>query len=66
MTTNPIARTRQMSIGIQRLTSRPMTFGQHFLNSSVVWLALMAFWVLTDALIVLFPSGGRPVKPETG
>ena len=37
-----------------RLTARPATFGQHFLNSAAVWLALMAAWTLADLL-------GRPM-----
>jgi hypothetical protein len=30
----------------------------------VVWLALMAYWVLTDVLITIFPPGGRQVTPD--
>ncbi len=48
-----------------RLTARPMTGRQRFLNSAAVWLALMAYWGLTDAVIARYPPGGREVKPDT-
>jgi hypothetical protein len=47
-----------------RLTARPEGFAEHVLNSSVIWLALMAYWALSDILIALFPPGGRPVPPD--
>lgn len=47
-----------------RLTARPETFAEHVLNSSAVWLALMAYWAITDMLIAIFPPGGRPVEPD--
>ncbi len=52
--------------GRLRLTAHPDTFGQRFLNSAAVWLALMAFWALADLLLTLFPPGGRPLPPEGG
>ncbi len=48
-----------------RLTAKPGTFGQRYLNSSFVWLSLMLLWVATDALHAAIPSGGRPVEPDT-
>jgi hypothetical protein len=47
-----------------RLTARPETFAEHALNSSAVWLGLMAYWALADTLIAIFPPGGRPFQPE--
>lgn len=47
-----------------RLTARPETFAEQFLNSSVVWLALMAYWALSDVIIGIFPPGGRQVQPD--
>src|SRR3712207_6400881 len=49
---------------LPRLTSRPETFGERLLNSEAVWLVLMAYWALTDVLIVIFPPGGRQVPPQ--
>jgi hypothetical protein len=49
---------------LPRLTSRPETFGEHLLNSSAVWLGLMAYWALTDVLIAVFPPGGRQIPPD--
>ena len=47
-----------------QLTLRPENFGERLLNSSVVWLVLMAYWALTDILIAIFPPGGRQIPPE--
>jgi hypothetical protein len=47
-----------------RLTARPATFAEHLLNSSAVWLGLMAYWALADVLHAAFPSGGRQVPPD--
>lgn len=47
-----------------RLTTRPETFAEQFLNSAAVWLALMAYWALTDIFIGIFPPGGRQVQPD--
>lgn len=47
-----------------RLTSRPQTFAEQLLNSSIVWLALMAYWAGADLLHAAFPSGGRQVPPD--
>ncbi|CAA9549924.1 MAG: hypothetical protein AVDCRST_MAG88-691, partial [uncultured Thermomicrobiales bacterium] len=47
------------------VTARPATFQQQVANSAVVWLALMAYWALTDLLIARFPPGGRPVRPDS-
>jgi hypothetical protein len=46
------------------LASRPQTFAEQVRNSSVVWLALMAYWALADILHAAFPSGGRQVSPD--
>lgn len=48
-----------------RLTAKPNTFVQRYLNSSFVWLCLMILWATTDALHAAIPSGGRPVEPNT-
>ena len=50
--------------GRTRLTARPETFAQRFLNSAAVWLALMFAWAVADLLITIFPTGGRPIPPE--
>jgi hypothetical protein len=47
-----------------RLTTRPETFTERCLNSAAIWLALMAYWSLTDLLIAIFPPGGRPIRPD--
>ncbi len=47
-----------------RLTARPATFRQRVANTAAVWLALMAYWALTDVLITQFPPSGRPVRPD--
>ncbi len=47
------------------LTDQPNNFSQRYLNSAVVWLALMLLWLITDALHAAIPSGGRPVEPTT-
>lgn len=47
-----------------RLTAHPETFAEQFLNSSAVWLALMAYWALADLVHGAFPSGGRQVPPD--
>lgn len=47
-----------------RLTARPEGFAEHMLNSSVVWLALMAYWAFSDVMLTLFPPGGRPIQPD--
>jgi hypothetical protein len=49
---------------IPLLTARPDTFAERFRNSVAVWLALMAYWALTDVLIALFPPGGRQIPPD--
>ncbi len=48
-----------------RLTTKPNTFAQRYLNSSFVWLSLMLLWAVTDVLHAAIPSGGRPVEPDT-
>ena len=48
-----------------RLTAKPDTFGQRYLNSSFVWLSLMILWGATDALHAAIPSGGRPIEPDS-
>ena len=48
-----------------RLTAKPDTFVQRYLNSSFVWLSLMILWTATDALHAAIPSGGRPIEPNT-
>ncbi len=40
-----------------RLTARPATVGQRFLNSAVVWLVLLAFLVLTNLFITVVGAG---------
>ncbi|MBD2156907.1 hypothetical protein [Leptolyngbya sp. FACHB-16] len=50
---------------ILRLTTKPDTFGQRYLNSSFVWLSLMLLWATMDALHAAIPSGGRPIEPNT-
>jgi hypothetical protein len=47
-----------------RLSARPETFAEHVLNSSAVWLALMAYWAFADVIIFMFPPGGRQVSPD--
>ena len=47
-----------------RLTSKPVTFGERVLNSTAIWLALMAYWAVTDLVIARFPPGGRSVEPD--
>ena len=46
------------------LSARPATFRQRVANSAVVWLALMAYWVVSGLLLARFPPGGRPVRPD--
>jgi hypothetical protein len=46
------------------LTTRPDTFVERFRNSSVVWLALMAYWIISDVIIAVFPPSGRPTSPQ--
>jgi hypothetical protein len=55
---------RVSSIRRLPLTARPDTFAEKFVNSAVVWLVLMAAWALTDTLMTIFPTGGRPVQPD--
>ena len=50
--------------GDKFLTARPATRRQQLANTGVVWLALMAYWVVTDLLIARFPPGGRAVRPD--
>lgn len=47
-----------------RLTSRPATYRERVLNSTAVWLALMAWWAVTDVLIARYPPGGRAVEAD--
>ncbi len=47
-----------------RLTAHPQTAAEQLLNTSTIWLALMAYWALADALITIFPPGGREVPPD--
>lgn len=47
-----------------RLTARPEGFAEQVLNSSAVWLALMAYWALSDMILAIFPPGGRPIQPD--
>lgn len=47
-----------------RLAARPETFAEQLLNSSVVWLALMAYWAVADLVHGAFPSVGRQVPPD--
>jgi hypothetical protein len=48
------------------LTTRAETIRDKFFNSSVVWLALMAYWLLADVLLTLYPpaSSGRQLPPD--
>src|ERR687886_1526620 len=48
------------------LTSRPTSFSQKLINSSLVWLGLMAYWAVADALLASFPAPatGRQLLPE--
>lgn len=46
------------------LTSRPEGFAEQVLNSSAVWLALMAYWAYADAILVIAPPAGRPIQPD--
>lgn len=48
-----------------RLTDKPNTFRQRYLNSSVAWLSLMLLWGVTDVLHTAIPSSGRPVEPTS-
>jgi hypothetical protein len=47
-----------------RLTVQPETGAEQLLNTSIIWLALMAYWALVDGLLTIFPSGGRQVPPD--
>jgi hypothetical protein len=47
-----------------RLTAQPEGFAEHMLNSSAVWLALMAYWAFSDVMLALFPPGGRPIQAD--
>lgn len=57
-------RTKDKYTGL-RLTTKPDTFAQRYLNSSLVWLCLMMLWAAMDALHAAIPSGGRPIEPST-
>ncbi len=42
------------------LTARPETFGEQFRNSAAVWLSLMLYAAIAEAIVVSSPSTGRP------
>jgi hypothetical protein len=48
------------------LTSRPTTTRHAIINSAVVWLALMAYWLVADLLLAAYPPGpeGRQLPPD--
>ena len=54
----------ELLVDYPRLTDRPETSRQRFLNSTVVWLVLMAVWAVADLLITIYPTRGRPIEPE--
>ena len=47
-----------------RVTTQPETPAEQLLNTSITWLALMAYWALADVLIAIFPPGGRQLPPD--
>jgi hypothetical protein len=49
-----------------RFTSRPDTIREEFVNSAVVWLALMAYWLVADVLLTVYPPdpSGRQLPPD--
>jgi hypothetical protein len=47
-----------------RLTAQPEAAVEQLLNTSITWLGLMAYWALADALIAIFPPGGRQMPPD--
>lgn len=64
MGTDMTIRTRHVTMPAARLTSRPVTFREQVLNSTTVWLVLMAYWAVADLVFARFPPGGRAVEPD--
>src|SRR5215207_4545967 len=42
----------------------PVSIRDGLVISAAVWLGLMAYWALADALIGRYPPGGRQISPE--
>ncbi len=57
------ARSRTMS-PLDWFVSRPTTIREQVINSTVVWILLMAYWAITDLVIARFPPGGRQVEVD--
>lgn len=64
MAGDSITREGKSIFGLERFTTRPDTFGERYVNSAVTWLLLNVLWAIADALMTIFPSGGRPYEAD--